>query len=240
MATSTRRSGRRIALDRFFTESNLTALRELALRFVAGRVDAQLEGIGARPRDPERQRAGPRPRRRRRRPPRGRSAAPRRPPRSSAPRCWPSWSMTPADASGVVRARPPRPRASRRRHRPRGRDPRGRGRRSGRGCRPRSRQARRVTRLVIAAPPVAARSSVARKSPLAERILERLPSSRSRSSRTRARTRRTPSRSVVATDPVGGAAGPESGTRRVYQSTAWRAPSTPLIRSASQRAGPYP
>jgi two-component system, OmpR family, sensor histidine kinase KdpD len=36
-----------IALERFFTESNLTALRELALRFVAGRVDAQLEGIGA-------------------------------------------------------------------------------------------------------------------------------------------------------------------------------------------------
>jgi two-component system sensor histidine kinase KdpD len=34
-----------IALDKFFTESNLTALRELALRFVAGRVDAQLEGI---------------------------------------------------------------------------------------------------------------------------------------------------------------------------------------------------
>ena len=37
----------RIALERFFTESNLTALRELALRFVAGRVDAQLEGIAA-------------------------------------------------------------------------------------------------------------------------------------------------------------------------------------------------
>ena len=36
-----------IALDRFFTESNLTALRELSLRFVAGRVDAQLEGIRA-------------------------------------------------------------------------------------------------------------------------------------------------------------------------------------------------
>src|SRR6478735_5839133 len=35
----------RIALERFFTETNLTALRELALRFVAGRVDAQLEGI---------------------------------------------------------------------------------------------------------------------------------------------------------------------------------------------------
>jgi len=34
-----------VALERFFTESNLTALRELALRFVAGRVDAQLEGI---------------------------------------------------------------------------------------------------------------------------------------------------------------------------------------------------
>ena len=39
----------RIALDRFFTESNLTALREIALRFVAGRVDAQLEGIETRP-----------------------------------------------------------------------------------------------------------------------------------------------------------------------------------------------
>jgi two-component system sensor histidine kinase KdpD len=36
----------RVALDRFFTESNLTALRELSLRFVAGRVDAQLEGAG--------------------------------------------------------------------------------------------------------------------------------------------------------------------------------------------------
>jgi two-component system, OmpR family, sensor histidine kinase KdpD len=36
----------KVALDRFFTESNLTALRELSLRFVAGRVDAQLEGIG--------------------------------------------------------------------------------------------------------------------------------------------------------------------------------------------------
>ncbi len=35
----------RIALDRFFTESNLTALREISLRFVAGRVDAQLEGV---------------------------------------------------------------------------------------------------------------------------------------------------------------------------------------------------
>jgi two-component system sensor histidine kinase KdpD len=37
----------RIAMDRFFTEPNLTALREIALRFVAGRVDAQLEGIEA-------------------------------------------------------------------------------------------------------------------------------------------------------------------------------------------------
>ena len=35
------------ALDRFFTEANLTALRELALRYVAERVDAQLEGIMA-------------------------------------------------------------------------------------------------------------------------------------------------------------------------------------------------
>jgi two-component system sensor histidine kinase KdpD len=33
----------RIALEKFFTESNLTALRELALRFVAGRVEGQLE-----------------------------------------------------------------------------------------------------------------------------------------------------------------------------------------------------
>jgi two-component system sensor histidine kinase KdpD len=37
----------RIALDRFFTESNLTALRELALRFVARSVDEQLEGLVA-------------------------------------------------------------------------------------------------------------------------------------------------------------------------------------------------
>ncbi len=35
-----------VAMDRFFTESNLTALRELSLRFVAGRVDAQLQTIG--------------------------------------------------------------------------------------------------------------------------------------------------------------------------------------------------
>lgn len=41
-----------VALDRFFTESNLTALRELSLRFVAGRVDAQLEGIGIAPTGP--------------------------------------------------------------------------------------------------------------------------------------------------------------------------------------------
>jgi two-component system sensor histidine kinase KdpD len=34
-----------IALDRFFTEPNLTALRDLSLRFVAGKVDEQLEGI---------------------------------------------------------------------------------------------------------------------------------------------------------------------------------------------------
>ena len=34
-----------VALDRFFTEPNLTALRELALRFTAGRVDEQLRDI---------------------------------------------------------------------------------------------------------------------------------------------------------------------------------------------------
>jgi two-component system sensor histidine kinase KdpD len=33
-----------VALDRFFTESNLTALRELSLRLVARRVEGQLEG----------------------------------------------------------------------------------------------------------------------------------------------------------------------------------------------------
>jgi two-component system, OmpR family, sensor histidine kinase KdpD len=35
----------RLALDRFFTEPNLTALRELSLRFVTRRVDEQLEDI---------------------------------------------------------------------------------------------------------------------------------------------------------------------------------------------------
>ena len=34
-----------IALDKFFTEPNLTALRDLSLRFVAGRVDENLESI---------------------------------------------------------------------------------------------------------------------------------------------------------------------------------------------------
>jgi two-component system sensor histidine kinase KdpD len=33
----------RVALDRFFTEPNLTALRDLALRFTARRVEGQLE-----------------------------------------------------------------------------------------------------------------------------------------------------------------------------------------------------
>jgi two-component system sensor histidine kinase KdpD len=37
-----------IALDKFFTEPNLTALRDLSLRFVAGQVDQELEGIVAR------------------------------------------------------------------------------------------------------------------------------------------------------------------------------------------------
>jgi two-component system sensor histidine kinase KdpD len=35
-----------LALEKFFTEANLTALRELALRFVARRVESQLEGTG--------------------------------------------------------------------------------------------------------------------------------------------------------------------------------------------------
>jgi two-component system sensor histidine kinase KdpD len=38
-----------IALDRFFTEANLTALREIALRFVARTVDEELAEIGAGP-----------------------------------------------------------------------------------------------------------------------------------------------------------------------------------------------
>ncbi len=37
----------RLALDRFFTEPNLTALRELSLRFVTQKVDEDLEGIVA-------------------------------------------------------------------------------------------------------------------------------------------------------------------------------------------------
>jgi two-component system sensor histidine kinase KdpD len=37
----------RVALDRFFTEPNLTALRDLALRFTARRVEGQLEGFVA-------------------------------------------------------------------------------------------------------------------------------------------------------------------------------------------------
>jgi two-component system sensor histidine kinase KdpD len=37
----------RIALERFFTESNLTALREIALRFVARSVDVELEELAA-------------------------------------------------------------------------------------------------------------------------------------------------------------------------------------------------
>jgi two-component system sensor histidine kinase KdpD len=36
-----------VALDRFFTEANLTALREIALRRVARQVDAELEEVGA-------------------------------------------------------------------------------------------------------------------------------------------------------------------------------------------------
>ena len=42
-----------LALDRFFTEANLTALRELSLRFVGGQVDAELDDVyssqGVRP-----------------------------------------------------------------------------------------------------------------------------------------------------------------------------------------------
>ncbi|HEY7523825.1 MAG TPA: hypothetical protein VH720_09255 [Candidatus Limnocylindrales bacterium] len=40
-----------IALEKFFTEPNLTALRELALRLIARRVEGQLEGIEAGRRD---------------------------------------------------------------------------------------------------------------------------------------------------------------------------------------------
>ncbi len=50
----------RVALDRFFTEPNLTALRDLALRFTARRVEGQLErfvtdgSLGAMPRTSDR------------------------------------------------------------------------------------------------------------------------------------------------------------------------------------------
>jgi two-component system sensor histidine kinase KdpD len=40
-------AGARIALDRFFTEENLTALRELSLRLVARRVEDQLDAMAA-------------------------------------------------------------------------------------------------------------------------------------------------------------------------------------------------
>ena len=96
----------RVALDRFFTESNLTALRELALRFVAGRVDAQLEGIGtARPLQTV-TRAGARPRRRRRRRRRGPCAGRRRRRPSCGRRSSPSSSRrrpTPARPSERTR-----------------------------------------------------------------------------------------------------------------------------------------
>ena len=127
----------RIALDRFFTESNLTALRELALRFVAGRVDAQLEGIGTDADDPERERARPRP---------ASTTSPatpralRRAAATAAVLRAPLLALvveTPADAGASVRADAPDPGAARRRDRPRGRDHDGRGgrRRGGRGPR---------------------------------------------------------------------------------------------------------
>ena len=37
-----------VALDRFFTEANLTALRELSLRLVARKVEGQIEGVAGR------------------------------------------------------------------------------------------------------------------------------------------------------------------------------------------------
>ena len=55
-----------VALDRFFTEANLTALRELSLRLVAQRVEGQLEGTAARAAAAARDR--PRDRARRRQP----------------------------------------------------------------------------------------------------------------------------------------------------------------------------
>ena len=102
----------RIALDRFFTEPNLTALRELSLRFVAGRVDAQLEGVGPSPRAlservlvlVDTSMATPRAlvARRRRRP-------------SCAHRCSRSWSRPP-QSQRPVRGEAAHPRVSRRRH----------------------------------------------------------------------------------------------------------------------------
>ena len=53
-----------VALDRFFTEANLTALRELSLRLVARKVEGQLEGGVSRRAAAARDRPGHRPRRR--------------------------------------------------------------------------------------------------------------------------------------------------------------------------------
>ena len=53
-----------VALDRFFTEANLTALRELSLRLVARKVEGQIEGALAEGRIAAGDRARPCPRRR--------------------------------------------------------------------------------------------------------------------------------------------------------------------------------
>ena len=84
-----------VALDRFFTEPNLTALREIALRRVARQVDAELEEVGDRPGACRvRHHLGAGPGRRRWQPRRPRRRAPGRDARRahSADRCWRSGS----------------------------------------------------------------------------------------------------------------------------------------------------
>ena len=221
-----------IALDRFFTESNLTALRELSLRFVAGRVDAQLEGIGTPivSQPVTRARAGPCRRLRRN--------APRDPSggrcRGGAPRPTPGGRRRHARRLGhFVGAGAPPSRAPGRRGRPRRGSPEHRGRGPGRGHRR------------AGAPPAGHPAGVAvshQGDP--ERCARRRSPSGSCSGCPRWRSRSSPPRrarpTLIASD---GGIDPDtpypSVLPRVPQSTAWP-PTTPLIRSSSQRAGPYP
>ena len=207
-----------IALDQFFTESNLTALRELACASWPVASTPSSRG-SARPAVPERHRARPRARRRRHRRRRARCAVRLRRPRVLRAPLLAVVVETPGAAGASSEQDAPHPRAPRRRDRPRRRDPDRRGIRRRGGHRPIAGTTcdvagHRRTRTSTALERV-------RKSPLTERILERLPTLEV-TIVADARERPTPSRSAAATD-----LGIRMG--RVwypgyYQSTAWRDP----------------